>query len=107
MRSIAAAPVIATGLRVSPLLTPLRLDSADGCVGKKRVRQDTVPMTKEHAVPTRANERSAAEPLPAVMRSPGSGAPARSAASSGNNVVMAARTDREKARVRTPSGPLM
>ncbi len=47
-RSIAAAPVIATGLRVSPLLTPLRLDSADGCVGKKRVRQDTVHMTKEH-----------------------------------------------------------
>ena len=61
LRSIAAAPVIATGLRVSPLLTPLRLDSAAGCVGKKRVRQDSIGLRKalmEHAVPTRANERS-------------------------------------------------
>ena len=89
------------------MLTPLRLDSAAGCVRKKRVRQATVDMRRAlmgYAVPIRANERSGAEPLPAVMRPPGSDAPARSAVRSGNNVVMAARTDREKARVRPSSG---
>ena len=43
--------------------TTLRLASAAGRVGKKRVRQDTVDMGKAlmgHAVPIRTNERSGA-----------------------------------------------